>query len=369
MFEEIKKLLGFGVMRLPLDKDNKVNFEDFQKMVDYFMCNGFNYFDTAHVYLNGQSEIAIRECLSKRYKREDFVLANKLSSSCFSKEEDIIPFFNKQLECCGVDYFDIYLMHAQQRNNYEQYQNANAYEIAKHLKSEGKIKHIGISFHDTADFLDKILTEHPEIEVVQLQFNYLDMEDPKIQSRLCYETAIKHGKQIIVMEPVKGGSLVKLPKKADEILRNLNNGSNASFAIRFAASFNRVIMVLSGMSNMEQLVENVSFMKDFKEIDNIERAALEHVANAINKVPTIACTSCRYCVDGCPKNIPIPDIFYDYNLSVVGKGDMGGCSYVIDTYHKGEARDCIKCGKCEKVCPQHLKIRDLLEKVSKLYDD
>ena len=368
MFKEIKKNFGFGVMRLPLDENKKVNLDDFKEMVDYFMFNGFNYFDTAHVYLSGQSEIALRECLTKRYKREDFVLTDKLSPSCFSKEEDIIPFFNKQLECAGVDYFDFYLMHAQQKSNYDQYQKAHAYEIAKKLKADGKIKHIGISFHDSAEFLDKILTEHPEVEVVQLQFNYLDYEDPNVQSRLCYEVAVKHNKPVIVMEPVKGGHLVELPKDADNILKNLNNGSNASYAIRFAASFPNVFMVLSGMSNMEQLVDNVSYMKNYKPLDEVEMNALKQVVNIFHNIPSIPCTGCRYCVDGCPKNISIPYLFDAYNLKIQSAEESAKRSYAYHTKDHGKASDCIRCGKCEKACPQHLKIRDLLVKVSNNFD-
>ena len=368
MFPEIKKNFGFGVMRLPLSEDKKINLEEFKKMVDYFIANGFNYFDTAHGYLSEQSELAIRECLTKRYKREDYVLTDKLSPNYFSKEEDIIPLFNKQLECAGVEYFDFYLMHAQQKNNYDQYQKAHAYEVAKKLKDEGKIKHIGISFHDTAEFLDKILTEHPEIEVVQLQFNYLDYEDPNVQSKLCYEVATKHNKPVIVMEPVKGGSLVNLPKEANQILKGLNGGSNASYAIRFAASFPNVFMVLSGMSNMEQLTDNVSFMKEFKPLNEKEYSALKEVVNVFKTLPTIPCTSCKYCVDGCPKKIQIPDLFRDYNFVVQFNDKSAKDWYNHHVTNHGKAMDCIKCGKCEKICPQHLPIRDLLVKVSKTFD-
>lgn len=368
MFKEIKKNFGFGVMRLPLSEDKKIDLDEFSKMVDYFISNGFNYFDTAHGYLSEQSEIAIRECLTKRYKREDYVLTNKLSPNYFSKEEDIIPLFNKQLEACGVEYFDFYLMHAQQKNNYDQYQKCHAYDLAKKLKEEGKIKHIGISFHDSAEFLDKILTEHPEVEVVQLQFNYLDYEDPVVQSRLCYEVALKHNKPVIVMEPVKGGSLVNLPKEASKVLENLYNGSNASYAIRFAASFSNVFMVLSGMSNMEQLIDNVSFMKEFTPLNEKEKEALQEVVRIFKSIPTIPCTSCKYCVDGCPKHILIPDLFRDYNSIIKFNDPNAKDWYKHHTSEHGKAKDCIKCSKCENICPQHLPIRDLLVKVSKTFD-
>ena len=368
MFKEIRRNFGFGVMRLPLNENKKIDLNEFKKMVDYFMENGFNYFDTAHGYLNEQSELAIRECLTKRYKREEYVLTDKLSPNYFSKEEDIIPLFNKQLECAGVDYFDFYLMHAQQKNNYDQYQKAHAYEVAKKLKEEGKIKHIGISFHDSAEFLDKILTEHPEVEVVQLQFNYFDYDDEHVQSKRCLDVATKHHKPVIVMEPVKGGRLVNLPEEANKIFRNLNNGSNASYAIRFAASFENVFMVLSGMSNMEQLIDNVSFMKNFRPLNEEEWEAIKDIVRILKELPTIACTSCRYCIDGCPKQISIPDLFQAYNLKIQFADINAENSYAYHTKNGGKAKDCIKCGKCEKICPQHLKIRDLLVKVSETFD-
>lgn len=368
MFKEIRRNFGFGVMRLPLNEDKKIDLDEFKKLVDYFMENGFNYFDTAHGYLNEQSELAIRECLTKRYKREEYVLTDKLSPNYFSKEEDIIPLFNKQLERAGVDYFDFYLMHAQQKNNYDQYQKAHAYEVTKKLKEEGKIKHIGISFHDSAEFLDKILTEHPEVEVVQLQFNYFDYDDEHVQSKRCLDVATKHHKPVIVMEPVKGGRLVSLPEEANKIFRNLNNCSNASYAIRFAASFENVFMVLSGMSNMEQLIDNLSFMKNFKPLNEEEWKAIKDVVKILKELPTIACTSCRYCIDGCPKQISIPDLFQAYNLKIQFADINAENSYAYHTRNDGKAKDCIKCGKCEKICPQHLKIRDLLVKVSETFD-
>ena len=367
-FDNIKKNFGFGVMRLPLDENKKVNLDEFRKMVDYFIDNGFNYFDTAHVYLNEESEKALKECLVKRYKREDFVLTNKLSSSCFKNEEDILPFFNLQLKCCGTQYFDFYLMHAQSRNNYEQYQKANAYKVAKRLKEEGKIKHIGISFHDSDVFLEKILLDHPEIEVVQLQFNYLDYDSEDVQSKKCYEVCVKYNKPVIVMEPVKGGRLVNLPLKANELLKNLNNGSNASYAIRFAASFDNVFMVLSGMSYMDQLIDNVSFMKDFIPLNDKEMDTLKEVVNIFNEVPTIACTSCKYCLDGCPKHIKIPSLFTTYNNYLLFKEDSAFEEYKHHSNENNKASDCIKCGKCENICPQHLKIRDLLVKVASTFE-
>ena len=274
-FNEIHGNFGFGCMRLPM-VGNKVDQDQFNKMIDYFIANGFNYFDTARVYIKGQSETSLREGLVKRYPRESFILTDKLSN-IFNKEEDIVPLFESQLESCGVSYFDFYLMHAQTTVSYAKYMKCNAYKVAYGFKKEGKIKHFGISFHDKPALLEQILTEHPEIEIVQIQLNYIDWEDAAVESKLCYEVCVKHHVPCLVMEPVKGGSLVNLPEKANEILRSLNGGSNASYAIRFAASLDNIAVVLSGMSNMEQMKDNVSFMKDFKPLNKTEYDAINEV--------------------------------------------------------------------------------------------
>ena len=358
------KKLGFGCMRLPMNNE-EVDYVEFSKMVDAYMKEGFNYFDTARVYI--QREIALKECLVKRYPRKSFILADKLSGSCFNNKEDIIPFFNSQLESLGVEYIDYYLMHAQSRRNYEKYQNTEAYTICLELKKQGKIKHLGISFHDNAEFLDKILTEHPEIEFVQIQFNYLDYESVNVESRKCYEVVRKHNKYVMIMEPVKGGELVNLPPKANELLKGLNNGSNASYAIRFAASFDGVIMVLSGMSNLPQMLDNLSYMKEFVPLNKKEFEAVFEVAEIIKKQKLIACTGCRYCMDGCPSKIAIPYLFTCMNSKIMNQ-DYDPSDYIKYTTGKGKASDCIKCGKCEIECPQHLEIRELLVKVAKEFE-
>ena len=287
---------GFGCMRLPM-KDEAVDYDEFIRMADAFIAAGFNYFDTAHGYIGGQSETAIRDCVSKRYDRSRFLLTNKLTDPYFQKQEDIRPFFEQQLAWCGVEYFDFYLMHAQDKNNYKKFTSCKAYETAYELKKEGLIRHMGISFHDKADVLDMILTEHPEVEIVQIQFNYVDYEDASVESRKVYEVCEKHGKPVIVMEPVKGGSLVNLPADADRIFRDLNGGSNASYAIRFAASFPNMAMVLSGMSNMAQMEDNLSAMKDFRPLDEREMQAVKNVCGIFRSLNLIPCTSCRYCVE------------------------------------------------------------------------
>lgn len=348
-FEGINKNFGFGLMRLPM-LGAEVDIEESTRMVDEFMSRGFNYFDTAHGYIDGKSELAVKECLTARYPRDSYILTNKLTDNLFDKQEDIRPTLMMQLEACGVEYFDFYLMHAQHVGNYPKYQACKAYEMALELKKEGKIKHIGLSFHDSAEFLDKILTEHPEVEVVQIQFNYLDYEDPVNQSRLCYEVCRKHNKPIIVMEPVRGGSLVKLPKAGRELISSLEDGSAASYAIRFAAGYPGIMMVLSGMSNMEQMQDNLNHMENFIPLTEEEKQVLFKVADIIKAEKHIACTACGYCVKGCPKGIHIPQLFKAFNE----KG----------TYDESRASDCIKCRKCEGICPQHLNITELLEMVA-----
>ncbi len=363
----IKKNFGFGCMRLP-EVDGGIDTEECKKMFDKFLEEGFNYFDTAHGYLGGKSETTIRECLTSRHPRESYVLTDKLTEPYFNKREDIRPFFESQLLACGVDYFDFYLMHAQDKRIFEKFKRCQAYEEALELKKEGKIKHFGISFHDKAEVLDKILTEYPQVEVVQIQFNYVDYEDPSVESRKCYEVCVKHGKPVIVMEPVKGGSLVNLPEEAKKVFADLNGGSPASYAIRFAASFENVMMVLSGMGSMAMVEENTSYMKDFKPLDRRELEAINKVRAIFRAQNLIPCTACRYCTDGCPKHILIPDLFACLNAMRAFKTWNAEYYYNIHTTGHGKASDCIGCGKCEKSCPQHLPIRALLKDVAREFE-
>ena len=359
LFPEIKKNFGFGCMRLPM-KDEQIDEAAFCAMIDKFIADGFNYFDTARPYHGGMSEKALKTCLTTRHDRSEYLLANKLSFTYFEKEEDIRPLIEDQLAACGVEYFDFYLIHANNAERHKKYSSSRAYDIVQEFKREGKLRHVGMSFHDSAEALDKILTERPELEFVQLQFNYLDYNDPKVQSRLCYEVCRKHGKPVWVMEPVKGGTLVNLPAAALELL---SDGSPASYAIRYAAGFEGITMVLSGMSNMAQMEDNLSYMKDFKPLSEAEHEAIDKVRTLYQAQHKIPCTACRYCVDGCPAGIPIPDIFALQNAK------LGGEEYDAAAYgaFAANATDCVECGQCEGECPQSLHIRDLLKEVHKVF--
>lgn len=370
-FPFIKKKFGFGMMRLPM-KDGDVDYEQVSQMVDVFLENGFNYFDTAHGYLNGLSEKAVKKCLTSRYPREDYILTNKLTTSYFETEEEIRPLIEKQLEICGVNYFDFLLMHAQSAEHFAKYKKCRAYETAFELKKEGLVRHVGISFHDSPDVLDQILTEYPEIEIVQIQFNYIDYLSPSVMSKGVYEVCVKHDKPVIVMEPVKGGNLIRLPEEAQKILDALQGGSNASYAIRFAASFENVRMVLSGMSDLAQMEDNISFMKDFHPLTEKEMDAISDVRKVFDSLSMIPCTSCHYCVEEnhCPQDIMIPEMFSALNTKKMfndWNADYYYNHYII--INGGKASDCIECGGCESVCPQHLEIRDLLKQVADEWDN
>ena len=366
--ENIKKNFGFGCMRLPL-KDGEIDLAETSRMVDYFLEQGFNYFDTAHGYLQGRSETALKACLTSRYPRDSYILTDKLTGTFFKTEADIRPFFQSQLEACGVDYFDFYLMHAQSAMFYQHFKKCRAYETAFALKAEGKIKHVGISFHDHAEVLEQILTDYPEIEVVQIQFNYVDYDDPAVQSRKCYEVCRRHGKPVLVMEPVKGGNLVNLPEEARKVLDELHGGSPASYAIRFAAGFPGMMMVLSGMSSMEQMKDNLSYMKDFQPLNETELEAVKKVQSIFRGMNLIPCTACRYCTDGCPRQIAIPDLFAVMNTKQIYHD--WNADFYYNNFYTGAGRrasDCIQCGRCEKACPQHLPIRRLLTEIAAEFD-
>lgn len=367
MFNEVKKKLGFGCMRLP-GTEEKIDYDELNKMVDKFLEEGFNYFDTSILYYDGGSEIALKHCLVERHKREEFLIADKLTGNYFETEEDLEPLFQRQANNLGIEYFDFFLLHAMNHERYDKFKRVHAFEFYAKKKEEGKIRHFGMSFHDTAEVLDDILTKEPSIEFVQLQFNYVDYISP-VESKKCYDVCVKHGKPVIVMEPVRGGKLAKLPDYLHEELKQFGDASDASYAIRFAATHENIFMVLSGMSNYEQMCDNVSYMKDFKPLSKEEFDEILHIADELHKVVTIPCTGCRYCTKGCPMKINIPEYFKIYNDH---KSFNGRSLYKVynELKSKGSScKDCIKCGKCEDICPQKIDIRHQLEIIANEFGD
>jgi uncharacterized protein len=372
----IQKKLGFGLMRLPLldgSDRSKVDIVQLKKMVDVFLQRGFTYFDTAHRYNDEMSEPALKKALTDRYPRESYMLTDKMTLNYIKKAEDQEPFFKKQLKICGVDYFDNYLVHNMGTAWYPAAQRFDTFKFISQMKEKGYIRHIGFSFHGTAAVLEQILQDHPEVEIVQLQINYLDWDDSSIQSKLCYETARKHGKNIVVMEPVKGGTLTHVPDEVKTMLQNRDpDASLASWAIRFAASHEGVLTVLSGMSDVEQVMDNTSYMQEFRPLSSNGFSLLEEAAGIIRSRTAIACTNCRYCTTECPKHIAIPDYFELYNnfkrLENTGYMSNQTVYYANLIQSYGKASDCIHCGLCEKNCPQHLKIRDYLQDVAKAFE-
>ena len=365
------KKLGFGLMRLPqLDPDDyaAVDIETTKKMADAFMEHGFTYFDTAAPYHGGNSEVAFREAVVKRYPRSLYTITDKLSLFMIQKKEEMQGFFDGQLKRLGLDYIDYYWLHGLGEPTYRKAEDFQAFRFVQELKAQGKVKHIGLSFHDKAALLDEILTKHPEMEYVQIQLNYLDWEDGAVESRKCYEVASKHHKPVIVMEPIKGGSLVNIPDEAKALFTDIRPDlSVASWAIRFAATPDNVMMVLSGMSDEAQMADNISYMQHFQPLDQREQEAVTKAAEIIKNSIAIPCTACRYCIDGCPKKIAIPDYFSIYNnLKRFGakQGMVARTYYGNLTQSHGKASECIKCGKCEQRCPQHLPIRKYLADVA-----
>lgn len=366
--EIFEKKLGFGAMRFPGASEGNIDYAEVETMIDMFMSKGFNYFDTAYAY-NG-SEDALRRCLVERHPRESYLLVDKLPSWGSKNWDDYEQKFNTMLERCGVSYFDIGLMHNMGKPSYPRTQQAGGFEYLAKQKAEGKLRFIGFSFHDSPEYLDLILTDHPEVDVVQLQINYADWESPSVQSRGCYEVARRHNKPVIVMEPVKGGGLATLPEAARAELDRLNPfATSASYAVRFAASLEGVAVVLSGMSDMAQVKNNTDYMENFRPLDYEERTAIERVRSILASSGEIACTDCRYCVEGCPQNIPIPDLFSVYNgVKQYGDGNFPTMMFDRTTVGKGKPSDCISCGLCEDQCPQHLPIREHLETIRNAFE-
>ena len=370
---EMEKKLGFGTMRLPLtDPDNpgSVDLEQFKRMVDLYMERGFCYFDTAYPYHEGHSEDAVRQCVVERYPRESFLLADKMPIVQVKSGSDYERFFAERLRRCGVRYFDVYLLHNLGRDRYPSTVKFGGFDFLKSLKEQGFAKNIGFSFHDDAATLDQILTEHPEVDVVQLQVNYLDWNGAVAQSGKCYETAKRHRKDVIVMEPVKGGQLAKLPDSAMKLYTDFYGPeapSPASLAIRFAASLDQVKAVLSGMSTWDQVSDNTAAMQDFIPLSDREYDLTEQIERDLKSTVKVPCTSCRYCMEVCPKNIAIPNCFGLLNLHAV-TGKKTNMYYERYSMNHGKASECLKCGRCEKNCPQHIPIRKMLEEFAALYE-
>ncbi len=368
--------LGFGCMRLPLinaDDTSSIDMEAFKGMADSFIEEGFTYFDTAYPYHAKTSETALREAVVKRYKRNEFTIATKMPMWELKTAQDQKRIFSEQLSKCGVDYFDYYLLHSLNTEYYKTAQEIDSFGFVQEKKRQGLIKKIGFSFHDNAELLDKILTEHPETDFVQLQLNYIDWDSTKIQSGKCYETARKHNKPIIVMEPVKGGTLACLPQKAQSLMKEYApDMSVASWAMRFAASLPGVMMVLSGMSDMQQLRDNMNIMKNFRPLSEEEEGVIGRVVDTINDAIAVPCTSCGYCVDSCPQKILIPkylELFNQYRQFYSGGISAQKTRYASLAEKYGRASDCLGCSLCEEHCPQSIEIAKWMPQVAETLEN
>lgn len=370
------KKLGFGLMRLPLtDPNNNKSVDEAAvlQMMREFIDNGFTYFDTAYMYHRYTSENVVGRTLVKNFPRESYTLADKLPTMFLKVSEDMPRIFEEQITKCGVDYFDYYMLHDINASNYDATaQRLSAFEFISRLKAEGRVREIGFSFHDGEELLERILTDHPEVDFVQLQINYLDWEDEGVQAKRCYECATRHGKKVIVMEPVKGGTLANVPADAEALFKGYApDASVASWAIKFAASLPNVMVVLSGMSNFEQLRDNMSYMKDFTPLCDEEYAVIDSAVKVIRDAVEVPCTACGYCLEGCPMKIAIPKYFTLYNteklLGYCGFSSNAGYYFNI-AENFGKASECIECGLCEEACPQHLKIREHLKDVAKYFE-
>lgn len=372
---KMTKKLGFGCMRLPLLNENdqqSVDTEQLDKMVDLFLKEGFTYFDTAYMYHDFTSENFVRKSLVERHPRESFIFADKMPIMHLEKQEDVERIFNEQLKKCGVEYFDNYLIHNVCTAFIGPCTEYGCYEFVKKMKAEGKIRRMGFSFHDTPEMLEDYLKNHPDFDFIQLQINYLDWDNGSIQSRRCYDIARKYNLPVYVMEPVRGGALADVPARASEMFRKADPGmSDASWAIRFAASLEGVEMVLSGMSEMYQLEDNISFMKDFKPLTDKETEMVFEAGDIVTGAMAIPCTSCQYCVKGCPQELPIHRFFSLYNTEKRTESKLFSVQLLyydsLITKYKKASR-CIECGKCEEVCPQHINIIDMLKEVSKTFE-
>ena len=363
--------LGFGLMRLP-EKDGKIDLAQVCQMADAYLAAGLTYFDTAYVYHGGNSERIVREALVKRHPRDSFTVATKLPAWCMKTEADRDRIFNEQLERCGVDYFDFYLLHSiEDGSNGETYEKLDCFNWGVQKKAEGKIRHFGFSFHGSPEYLEKLLDDHPEVEFVQIQLNYADWENPVVRSGALYEILRRRGIPMVIMEPVKGGTLARLTPELEAKFKAARpDRSAASWALRFAASLPGVMTVLSGMSSPEQMADNLATFTRFEPLTKADQAVIEDVRRVMLNVEQIGCTACRYCTDGCPMSIAIPDVFRAVNTMKLYKDEFRPKAFYSGLLSQGHGRagDCIACGQCEGVCPQHLPIIDLLKDASARLD-
>lgn len=371
---------GFGMMRLPqLDENDptKVDIEQVKKMVDSYIKAGGNYFDTAYPYHNGVSETVLKEAVVERYPREDIIITTKLPIFSVNKPEDMEKFFNEQLEKCGVDYFDYYMVHNINEMTHHPVYDFDSFEFVRQKKREGKIKNIGFSFHDKPESLIEALDAFPDCDFVQLQINYLDWNNPSIESKKCYDIATEYNKPVIVMEPVKGGALANLPEEAEKIFKEYDgDAENVSWALRFCNDLDNVFMILNGVSSLEQMESSISIFKEIKPLNTEERELIFKARDIVNDLTPIKCTECNYCGEHCEMNIPIPKYFSTYNTYYINKTQNGdpvnaAVSYLVlaETEGNGAANECIECGLCVQFCPQHLKIPELLKDVDKDLND
>ena len=374
---KIMSKLGMGLMRLPLMDENdqtSIDYEEVNKMVDAYMDAGFDHFDTAFVYHEGVGEAAFRKCVVERHPRESFKIATKLPLFVITEESQLEPIFAQQLENCGVDYIDYYMLHNVSGFTENAWKNVDLYSFIQKKKEEGYIKHIGISTHGNAEFLEEILFEHPELEFVLLQINYLDWEDEGIESRKCLEVARKYNKQVMIMEPYKGGFLADVPEEAEKIMKEYNpDRSVVSWAMRFVANIEDVEVVLTGASNLEQLESNIREFNDADPLNDEEMEIISQVSEIINSNITVDCTKCRYCVDTCPEDIDIAKIFDLYNKHKLLETDewtQFGNAYLNYTKLDGVgiASDCIECENCIEECPQQINIPEVLKDVAKTFE-
>ncbi len=358
---------GFGFLRLPMTEEKEINQPLLNRLVDEFIQRGGTHFDTAYTYQNGKSEVALRKALVERYPRETYQVSTKLPSWAVKEHEDCQKLFDEQLQRSGLEYFDVYFVHSLDQKNYENAQRTDQFGFVRKMKAEGKVRQIGFSFHDRPELLEQILTEHPEVECVLLQINYLDWDSVSIQSRRCYETAVKFGKRILVMEPVKGGTLAKLPEKAEALLKSFRpDWSIPSWAIRFASSLDKVDVVLSGMNSLEQIADN---MQPFAPLTQEELDVLFKAADMVRASTAIQCTACEYCTAECPAGIPIPQYFQLFN-EYSQTGEAGGLKdqYTALAENGALASACLECSQCEEKCPQKLEIPSLLKLAARVFE-